>query len=368
MSAVIVIQLVAGFVLLIAGAEGLVRGASRIALALGIPPLIIGLTVVALGTSSPELAVSIGASVTGRPDITVGNVIGSNILNVLFILGVSAALIPLVVQRQLVRLDVPIMIAASVAAWLFALDGQVNRLEGGLLFAGLLAYVGFLFNQLRQERGTEVEAQYEEKYRRAVDMSARTWVANVGLVVGGLAVLALGSHWLVAGATAIAELLGVSQLIIGLTIVAVGTSLPEVATSILASIRGERDIAVGNAVGSNIFNLLAVLGLSALVAPVPLRVNTAAIHFDLPVMVAVALACLPIFFTGSLIARWEGFLFLGYYAAYTVYLILYAQQHDALPLFSDVMLLFVIPLTVLTLVVITWRAFGRQRTASRASS
>jgi cation:H+ antiporter len=193
-------------------------------------------------------------------------------------------------------------------------------------------------------------------------------VANVGLVVGGLAVLALGSHWLVAGATAIAELLGVSQLIIGLTIVAVGTSLPEVATSILASIRGERDIAVGNAVGSNIFNLLAVLGLSALVAPVPLRVNTAAIHFDLPVMVAVALACLPIFFTGSLIARWEGFLFLGYYAAYTVYLILYAQQHDALPLFSDVMLLFVIPLTVLTLVVITWRAFGRQRTASRASS
>jgi len=368
MSAVIVFQLVAGFALLIVGAETLVRGASRIALALGIPPLIIGLTVVAVGTSSPELAVSLGASLTGRPDITVGNVIGSNILNVLFILGVSAALVPLVVQRQLVRLDVPILIAASVATWLFALDGQLNRLEGALLFAGLIAYTGFLFNQLRKERGTEVEAQYDEKYRRAVDMSARSWVINIGFVVGGLAVLLLGSRWLVQSATVIAELLGVSQLIIGLTIVALGTSLPEVATSIIAGLRGERDIAVGNAVGSNIFNLLAVLGLSALMTPVPLHVNAAAINFDLPVMVAVALACLPIFFTGSLIARWEGFLFLGYYAAYTVYLVLYAQQHDALPLFSDVMLLFVIPLTVLTLAVITWRAFGRQRAASQASS
>ncbi|MDI9548839.1 MAG: calcium/sodium antiporter [Chloroflexota bacterium] len=356
MSALIILQLVGGVVLLIVGAEGLVRGASRIAAALGIAPLIIGLTVVAFGTSSPELAVSIGAGLNGQADIALGNVIGSNIFNVLFILGTSALIAPLVVNQQLVRLDVPILIAVSIVAWLFCSDGQVNRLEGLALFAGLIAYTGFLIAQARGEKDAEVHAQYDKKRWRAGDASARGWLINVAYVIAGLAILVLGSRLLVTSATAIAQALGVSSLIIGLTIVAAGTSLPEVATSILASVRGERDIAVGNVVGSNLFNLLAVLGLTASVAPNGVPVSAAAIHFDLPVMAAVALACLPIFFTGSLIARWEGFLFLGYYAAYTVYLILYAQQHDALPLFSEVMLLFVIPLTVLTLAVISWRA------------
>ena len=367
MSVLVILQLVGGVVLLIVGAEGLVRGASRIAAALGIAPLIIGLTVVAFGTSSPELAVSIGAGLNGQADIALGNVIGSNIFNVLFILGTSALIAPLVVNQQLVRLDVPILIAVSIVAWLFCSDGQVSRLEGLALFAGLVAYTGLLIAQARGEKDAEVRAQYDKKHWRAADASARGWLINVAYVIAGLAILVLGSRLLVASATAIAQALGVSSLIIGLTIVAAGTSLPEVATSILASVRGERDIAVGNVVGSNLFNLLAVLGLTASIAPNGIPVSTAAIHFDLPVMAAVAVACLPIFFTGSLIARWEGFLFLGYYAAYTVYLILYAQQHDALPLFSEVMLLFVIPLTVLTLAVITWRAFGRQRAAGRAS-
>jgi cation:H+ antiporter len=181
------------------------------------------------------------------------------------------------------------------------------------------------------------------------------------MIVVGLGLLVLGARWLVDGAVAIATSLGVSELIIGLTIIAAGTSLPEVAASIIATLRGERDIAIGNVVGSNIFNILSVLGLSSLVSPNGMNVSSAALSFDTPVMIAVAIACLPIFFTGYSIARWEGLVFLGYYIVYTLYLILGATQHDALPLLSAIMLLFVLPITALTLIVVTWRSIQRSR-------
>ncbi len=353
--------LAAGLGLLLVGAEGLVRGASGIASRFGIPSLVIGLTVVAFGTSAPELAVSVRSTFDGQAGLAVGNVVGSNIFNVLLILGLSALLTPLAVSRQLVRIDVPLMIGASALVWILALDGHLGRTEGLLLFAGLLGYLVLQFRigaregtLNRGKPGREVRTAVKE---RSADLgplpgaarAAPSLLFQLALTAGGLALLVLGARWLVAGAVEVAVALGVSDLVIGLTIVAGGTSLPEVATSVLASLRGERDIAVGNVVGSNIFNLLGVLGLTAALAPGGLPVPPAAPGFDLPFMTAAALVCLPIFVTGLAISRWEGAVFLGYYLAYTAYLVLRATEHDALPLFSGVMLVFVVPLTVLAL-------------------
>ena len=344
----------AGLVLLVVGAEGLVRGASRLAAAVGLSPLVIGLTVVAFGTSAPEMAVSVGGALSGQGDLAVGNVVGSNIFNVLFILGASAAIAPLVVSMQLLRVDVPIMIGVSVATLLLAADGVVGRIEGILLVVGLAAYTGLLIRLSRRERKA-IQDEFAAEYASAAQ-SAGQLALQVALVAGGLGLLVLGARWLVSAAVQMATAFGLSELVIGLTIVAAGTSLPEVATSLIATVRGERDIAVGNVVGSNIFNLLGVLGLSAAVAPDGLRVTPAAFGFDVPVMIAVAVACLPIFFTGRVIARWEGWLFLAYYVAYTAYVIMAAAQHDALPLFSSAMVAFVMPLTAVTLLVLTVRA------------
>lgn len=335
-----------GLVILTGGAEALVRGASRIAARLGIPSLIIGLTVVAFGTSAPEFAVSMSSAFSGQGDIALGNVVGSNIFNVLLILGLSALIVPLAIASQLIRIDVPLMIGASVLVFLFALDGTMGRADGAILFTGLLLYIGFQIRQGRRERqnGDASEGR----------LAGRWWL-NALLVAAGLALLVVGARVLVASAVAIAQSLGVSELLIGLTIVAAGTSLPEVATSVVASLRGERDIAVGNVVGSNVFNLLGVLGLSAVVAPGGIPIAPPALHFDLPVMIAVALACLPIFVAGREIARWEGGLFLAYYIAYTAYLALAASHHAALGVYSDAMLWFVLPLTAVTLLVLLVR-------------
>jgi cation:H+ antiporter len=339
--------LIAGLVLLVLGAELLVKGASRIAAGFGISPLIIGLTIVAFGTSAPEMAISVSSAFKGEADIAVGNVVGSNIFNVLFVLGVSALITPLLVSKQLVRLDVPVMVAVSFLAFAFSIDGRISFIEGAVLFGGIVAYLAILF---RISRRSNEEGE-------AIEESAH-WAIDIALIVAGLALLVLGSHWLVTSAVTIAEAMGVSALVIGLTIVAAGTSLPEVATSIVAAIRGQRDIAVGNVVGSSIFNILAVMGMTAMVAPGGLPVSAAAINFDFPVMLAVAVACLPIFFVGYSIARWEGALFLGYYIAYTLYLILAATEHDALPEFSHAMMYFVVPLTIVTLVIVLSREYS----------
>ena len=343
----------AGLLALIAGAELLVRGASRLALSFGISPLVVGLTVVALGTSAPEIAVSVGAALDGRTDIAVGNVVGSNIFNVLFTLGLSALITPLVVNAQIVRQEVPIMIGASLLLLAFALDGRVGSWESGFLLALLLAYTLFLVVQSRRETQATRD-EYEHEVVKASRWDAH-WGVQLLLIAAGLALLVLGSQWLVAAATAFARALGVSDLVIGLTIVAAGTSLPEAATSVMAAVRKERDIAIGNVIGSNTFNLLGCLGLSGLVAADGLPIAAGVINFDIWVMLAVAFACLPVFLSGRKVARWEGGLFLAYYVAYTAYVVLNAQQHAVLPAFGAAMLSFVLPLTVVTLVVVMLR-------------
>ncbi len=355
-----ILGMVAGLIILVAGAELLVRGASRLATAAGISPLIVGLTVVALGTSSPEVAVTLGSAFSGQADLAVGNVIGSNIFNVLFVLGLAAAIAPLIVAQHLVRVDVPVMIGVSLLLVLFAQNGAISRLEGVILVAGALGYTAFAIYAGRRE-SPAVEQEYRQEFGPSGDRSVRGVLRNLLLVAVGLAALVFGARLLVNGAVAIARVLGVSELIIGLTIVAAGTSLPEVATSVLASLRGERDIAAGNVVGSNIYNILLVLGLAAVLAPAGLAVAPSALTFDLPFLLAVAIACLPLFFTGYRIARWEGFLFLGYYIAYTAYLLLAATEHDALPAFSVIMFEFVAPLTAITLAVIFVRALRSNR-------
>ncbi len=345
--------LLAGLAGLVAGAELLVRGASKLALSFGLSPLVVGLTVVAFGTSAPEVAVSVGAVLEGETNIAIGNVVGSNILNVLLILGISALITPLVVHLQIIRQEVPIMIGASVLLLLFALDGRLALHESALLAAGVVAYTVFLVVQSRRACGEGI-ADYDAEVRPATAGALDASLpVQLLLVVVGLALLVLGARGLVHAAITVAQQLGLSDVVIGLTVVALGTSLPEVATSIMAAVKGERDIAVGNVVGSNTFNILGCLGLSGLVAGTQgLQVPTAMLNFDLWVMLAVALACLPVFMTGRQIARWEGAVFVAYYLAYTAYLVLAAQQHAAaLSAFSTVMLSFVVPLTVITLVV-----------------
>ena len=407
----ILLMLVTGLVLLVVGGELLVRGASSVAAAFGISPLVIGLTVVAFGTSSPEMAVSIQAGLAGNPDIAVGNVVGSNIFNVLFILGACALILPLLVSLPLVRREVPIMIGVSGLLLLLSLDGSISFLDGALLFAGIVFYTVWSIIQSRKETAAN-KAVAESTTVDVIDGKSPLWLGGaiavlalavagfflgwfnivvvvflvigtllfiagslfgkggttrsgdiahqVGFIAAGLGTLVLGAGYLIDSSTAIARSLGVSDLIIGLTIVAAGTSLPEVATSIIATIRKERDIAIGNVVGSNIFNILGILGLSAMVTAGGLNVNPLMISFDMPIMIAVAMACLPIFFSGFTIARWEGILFLGSYVAYTSFLGLVATNHPALETFQNAMLL-VLPLIAVTLIWTSAQFFRSQR-------
>jgi cation:H+ antiporter len=335
-----------GLVVLVAGGHALVTGASALARRLGLSSLVIGLTVVAWGTGAPELAVSLGAALRGQGDMALGNVVGSNIINVLGVLGVAALVSPLVVSRRLVWHDVPILVGLSVAVFVLGYDGHLGWGEGGLLFVAGGAYT---VHTIRASRRVGV-ADTTDRPRPEVGLTRAGLLIAVGMVL-----LVVGARWMVSAATTFARALGVSDLVVGLTVVAVGTSLPEVAASVVAAARGQRDIAVGNAIGSNIFNIVNVLGLTAILAPGGVPVPEPALRFDLPVMIVVAAACLPIFFSGHRIARWEGALFLGYYAIYILFLVLQAERHAMLPAFSRAVLFFVIPLTVATLTVVAWR-------------
>ena len=350
-----------GFGLLIFGAELLVRRASRLATAAGISPLVIGVTIVAYGTSAPEAAVSIRAVWADPPEpgISIGNVVGSNIANILLVLGVSAALAPLAVSRTVIRRAVPQVIGISLVVWLMALDGVISRLEGVFLFGGSLVYTAGAIYRGRKAGPTfeeEIEAYSAESMRIPI---ALQYVIDVALIIVGLALMVAGADWLVDGATAIARSLGVSELVIGLSIVAIGTSLPEVATSVVATVRGKRDIAVGNIVGSNVFNLLLVLGLCSALSPIGIPISTNALKFDLPIMVGVSLLCWPIFYTGQVISRLEGGLLLSYYVAYLLFRFLQDSQNPRTTQFSQFMLYLVIPVSVVILtiqVLRQWRA------------
>jgi cation:H+ antiporter len=348
---------VIGVVALVLGAEALVRGAARLAARTGMSPIVIGLTVVAFGTSAPELAVSVGAAFAEEPDIAIGNVVGSNIANVLLVLGLAAVVGGgLVVAQRIVRIDVPIVIGASILVLLFSLNGIIGRVEGIVLLGLLAVYLVWTVLGAIRDSSTALVVEYtvaldHEKLR------ASSPFKDLGFVLAGLVLLVVGSQSLVSAATDIAEQLGVSQLVIGLTVVAVGTSLPEIATSILAAARGERDLAVGNAVGSNLFNLLAVLGATAVLSPRGIAVLDGALTIDMPVMIAASVACLPLFFTGYVLDRWEGAVFLAFYAAYVLWLLLDATDHGLRANYAVAMVAFVVPLTALTLGVIAVREY-----------
>lgn len=344
-------QLVLGLVLLVAGGEVLVRGASALATAFRISPLVIGLTVVAFGTSAPELGVSLQAALTGNADVAVGNVVGSNIVNILVVLGASAIVAPLIVSSQLIRLDVPLMILAAIGMWGASLDGVISRGEGAVMFISLLCYIVYSIRASRRE-SVEVVEEFTE-YSKSVSGIQHLSV-QVGLLIGGLVMLSFGARFLVNGAIAIATSLGVSQLVIGLTVVAIGTSLPEVVTSLVAAYRGQRDIAVGNVVGSNLFNVCCVAGLTSIVAPDGIPVGSQAIQFDLPVMVAVAVICFPIFGLGGVIKRFEGALFLVYFGLYTAFLIVSSTDPESKTDFGSTLIKIVVPLTILILGVSYW--------------
>jgi len=320
------------------------------------------LTIVAFGTSAPELAVSLQSALTGNSDISLGNVVGSNIFNVLFILGVSAIITPLLVSRQLIKLDVPIMIGSSVLVLIMGLDGIFNLIDGMIMFVLFLGYTVFMIRTARKDDKIKKADVQQDLLPDSKVESGKWWLYGF-FIVAGLGLLVVGSNWLVDGAIIIAKTFGLSDLVIGATIVAAGTSLPEVATSVVASIRRQQDIAVGNVVGSNIFNILAVLGLSGIFSPNGIDVADAALRFDIPIMIAVAIACLPIFFTGNLISRWEGILFLGYYVAFTVYLVLASTHLSSVQLFGTAMKFFIIPLTFITLVIVSWRAYKNRKLA-----
>jgi cation:H+ antiporter len=341
--------LAAGLVLLVIGADLLVKGAARLAATFGIPSLVIGLTVVAFGTSAPELAVSVKAAYAGQAELAIANVVGSNIFNVLFILGVSALIMPLIISRQLIRQDVPIMVAVSVLVLLMVQDGQIDKLEATTLTIGLFVYTFFLFKQGKAQGAAEAEAEANDEVAELLKEPHPMW-QNILFVVGGLILLVVGARWLVQTAIELATAWGVNEAVIGLTIVAAGTSLPEVVTSIVATIRGERDIAVGNVVGSNIFNILCVLGVSGLVSPTPLSAGEQMSQLDIPVMLAVAMLCVPFFFAGSILNRIEGVMFLVLYVAYTWYLIALALGKTYLGQLQDGIMYGLVPVVLVYVV------------------
>ena len=329
MNALTFVALAVGLVCLVGGAELLVRGAASIASRLGIAPIIIGLTVVAFGTSAPELAVSVSASIGGNGDVAFGNVVGSNVVNILLILGGSAVIGTLAVTQRIVRLDIPILIAASLVTLVLALDNQIGRLDGLVLFAGIVAYTWWLI-RAGSDEGDDVLDEYGEAVDELeVEIVDQPLPVQLALVVVGIGVLIGGSQLLVDSATDIAEHFGVSDLVIGLTVVAVGTSLPELATSFLAAFRGQRDIAVGNVVGSNLFNLMCVLGLTGLVSPDPVPVADSSLQVDFPVMLAATVVLLPIIWKGFEIRRWEGSVLIVFYVLYVTFLVLDAGDNEA---------------------------------------
>lgn len=359
-----------GLVLLVVGADGLVKGAARLAASIGIPSLVIGLTVVAFGTSAPELAVSIRSALAGQSEMAIANVVGSNIFNVLFILGLAAIITPLAISRQLIRQDVPLMVLASMLVFYMIRDGVLSRLDAGILVVLLLAYTVFLFVQGKRTEATErasgannsvapsasgaaqsdaASTEQDDEVDALIRGTHPTW-QNLLWIVGGLACLVAGANLLVNSAVNIARAFAVSEAVIGLTIVAVGTSLPEVMTSIVASIKGQRDIAVGNVVGSNIFNLLAVLGVSGVLSSNGLAGNEQLVQQDFPVMLAVALLCVPLFFTGAILSRIEGALFFILYLAYTLFLIGGALHAPWLASVQGIIVYALIPLTVVVVI------------------
>lgn len=319
------IWVILGLVALILGAELVVRYGSRLARRLGVPPIVVGLTIVSLGTSAPELAVGIDAVRVGAGSLAVGNIAGTNIVNLLLILGLSAAIRPIVIGMQTIRFDLPAMAIASVLLLVLSLDGSLTVVEGVLLLSIAVVYTMLLIWRTKRESVT-IQEEFEHEFPAEPRRTRGPWpvVLQLTLLIVGIVVIVVGADWLVDGAIELAQTMGVSDALIGLTIVAIGTSAPELATTMISTFRGERDIAVGNLIGSSTYNLTAILGASLLFADDSgITLDHELIAIDLPLMTLVALICVPVFLTGKKVTRMEGAFFVTAYAAYLGYLILF---------------------------------------------
>jgi cation:H+ antiporter len=348
------IELIGGLLLMIIGAELSVRAAVVLAALLKTRPLFLGLTVIALGSSAPQMAVGLQAALNDSTDIAVGSVIGSNIFNILVSLGLSALIIPLRVARQLVRVDLPLMIGATALVAALAWNGVLSVMDGVILLIGMACYLAVVIRQFAH--GVRHSATPDAPMRR------KTWpiLGRLAMVSCGLVLLILGSHLLVGAAVVVAQDLGLSERVIGLTVIAVATSLPALMTSLVAALRGERDIAVGNIIGSNLFNLLGVLGITSLIASGPLSISPNALDFDLPVMLGVAVLCLPLFYSGYRITRLEGLLLLGLYAVYGLHIVSFTTGMPLADRLERLMIHYALPVLGVCVLIGTVRTWRRQ--------
>lgn len=308
-----VLYILISLLLLYFGANWLVKGSSSLALKAGVSPLVAGLTVVAFGTSSPELVVSVNAAISGHGNMAIGNVVGSNLFNICIILGISALVAPLKIQMQLLKIDIPVLIVTTIGFMLLFADRHISRFEGVVLVSGIVLYTIMNIILARREKNIEVLAEFQE----SVTDPKLKWYWSAGLILIGLGLLIAGSELLVKGAVVIARSLGVGETIISLTIIAAGTSMPELASSIVATIKKEYDIAIGNIIGSNIFNILGIIGISSLVKPLS---AIAISNIDLYAMLGVTLLLLPFFRTHYTLKRDEGFFMIALYGMYLFYL------------------------------------------------
>lgn len=314
-----------GLILLIVGAELVIRGGTRLGGRLGIRPIVIGLTVVSIGTSMPELAIGVVAAAEGTASLAVGNIAGTNVVNLLLILGLSALIRPLSMQMRTLRLDLPMMSGAALLLWALAFRGTLTRLDGLILLLCAIAYTAVLVHTSRlesQEVAAEFSAEYADENADTARRSGALPVAGqLSALVGGIAIIVVGAEWLVNGAVGIARAFEVSDALIGLTIVAIGTSAPELVTTVVSTVRGERDIALGNLLGSGVYNIALVLGITCLAAPQAVQLEPALVRIDIPIMVVATLVCVPIFISGRRVARAEGGAMVAAYLAYLAFLL-----------------------------------------------
>lgn len=344
-----------GLVGLLVGGHFVVDAASKIGSRFGLTPMVIGLTIVAAGTSAPELAVVSQAIAANDTELAVGSIIGSNIANILLVLGLAASFGTIHVTSRIVRVDIPIMISASALVLVMSLDGKLTRPDGIVLFAIL---VGFVIWTLKAAPRETPSGQANSTKADRSPVRTFSWARQITALTFGIASLSIAARFVVSGAEGIAQALGVPELIIGLTVVAIGTSAPEIVTTVIAALQGRRELAVGNAVGSNIFNLLLVFGATSTLAPNGISIGEDAVQLDLPIMLAAAIACLPIVFWDHKLDRWEGSVFVAYYGAYVTFLVLDGTGHRASNPFAFIMMAFVLPLTALTVAIGIARQHG----------
>ncbi|MAO64315.1 MAG: hypothetical protein CL666_04895 [Balneola sp.] len=345
-----VLFFILGLVMLIAGAELFLKSVDKFGLAWSVSPVVMGLTVVAFATGAPELAISLQAAAEGKPDLVLGNILGSNIANILLILGIAGLVKPLKITNRIIKIDVPVVIGASVLLFVLAMDGSLTPRDGFIILAALVVYSLFVYRQIRKDR--QVNRLKNEENPSKLDEPVTAWFYTkyILILLIGLAFIVSGSRWMVDAAVEIAGVLGISELIIGLTIVSIGTSLPEVATSLSAVRHNDSDTAVANVMGSNLYNIFLTLGLTIVVAPGALSVSPDALKLDMPIMIAVALACLPLFWPGKQLGRIEAGGFLFYYIAYMAYLVLISIQHPLEQTMEWWMVWVIMPVTVVLII------------------